>query len=129
MTLEMQTEEPLPAIETHEERLRGVIARFRASNPTFRISDDVIRRYHLAMSTRGFVILSGASGTGKTWLAQAYAEAVRAREKLGAGDPNWYSHEDLLGYLSPHDGFYHHTPFRELVQEAPRVWHASNARR
>src|SRR3989442_4896224 len=118
MTLEMQTEEPLPAIETHEERLRGVIARFRASNPTFRISDDVIRRYHLAMSTRGFVILSGASGTGKTWLAQAYAEAVRAPEKLVAVDPSSSSNEDLLGYLSPLDRLHHHTPLHAVAPYA-----------
>ena len=38
-----------------------LLGRFRTENPTFRISDDVIRRYHLATSTRGFVILCGPS--------------------------------------------------------------------
>ena len=102
--------------------LDQVIARFREQNPGFLIGDDVIRRYHLAMQSRGFVILSGASGTGKTWLAQAYAEAIGARPKLAAVDPSWSSNEDLLGYLSPLDGFYHHTPFSEFVQEAAREW-------
>lgn len=102
--------------------LDTVIARFREQNPGFLIGDDVIRRYHLAIQGRGFVILSGASGTGKTWLAQAYAEAVSARPKLAAVDPSWSSNEDLLGYLSPLDGFYHHTPFSEFVQEAAREW-------
>jgi AAA domain (dynein-related subfamily) len=102
--------------------LDQVIARFREQNPTFLIGDDVIRRYHLAMQSRGFVILSGASGTGKTWLAQAYADAIGARPKLAAVDPSWSSNEDLLGYLSPLDGFYHHTPFSEFVQEAAREW-------
>ena len=74
------------------------------------------------MQTRGFVILSGSSGTGKTWLAQAYADAIGARPKLAAVDPSWSSNEDLLGYLSPLDGFYHHTPFSEFVQEAAREW-------
>jgi hypothetical protein len=68
------------------------------------------------------VILSGASGTGKTWLAQAYADAIGARPKLAAVDPSWSSNEDLLGYLSPLDGFYHHTPFSEFVQESAREW-------
>ena len=99
-----------------------ILARFRSANPTFLIGDDVVRRYHLAMQTRGFVILSGASGTGKTWLAQAYADAIGARPKLAAVDPSWSSNEDLLGYLSPLDGFYHHTPFSEFVQEAAREW-------
>jgi len=67
-----------------------VLQRFRSTNPTFLIGDDVVRRYHLAMQTRGFVILSGSSGTGKTWLAQAYAEAVGARAKLvAAADPEF----------------------------------------
>jgi energy-coupling factor transporter ATP-binding protein EcfA2 len=114
------------ARSTHEALLREIIDRFRASHPDFRIGDDVIRRYHLAMQTRGFVILCGPSGTGKTWLAQAYAEAVGARVKLVAVDPSWSSNEDLLGYLSPLDGFYHHTPFSEFVADAAREWNAAN---
>lgn len=112
------------------DRFEGTLARFRENNPDFLIGDDVFRRYHLAMQTRGFVILSGPSGTGKTWLAQAYADAVRARVQLVAVDPSWSSNEDLLGYLSPLDGFYHHTPFSEFVQEAARDWDAAeNAQR
>ncbi len=110
------------ARDTFEELVR----RFRSDNPTFRISDDVIRRYHLASSTRGFVILCGQSGTGKTWLAQAYANVIGARQKLVAVDPSWSSNEDLLGYLSPLDGFYHHTPFSEFVADSAREWNASN---
>ncbi len=103
-----------------------LVSRFRNENPTFRISDDVIRRYHLATSTRGFVILCGPSGTGKTWLAQAYANVIGARQKLIAVDPSWSSNEDLLGYLSPLDGFYHHTPFSEFVADSAREWNAAN---
>lgn len=112
--------------EDQREQLERVIRAFRAANPRFRISDDVIRRYHLAMSTRGFVILSGVSGTGKTWLASAYADAVQASVKLVAVDPSWSSNEDLLGYLSPLDGFYHHTPFSEFVQESAHEWNAAS---
>jgi MoxR-like ATPase len=103
-----------------------LLRRFRTDNPTFRIHDDVIRRYHLATSTRGFVILCGPSGTGKTWLAQAYANVIGARQKLVAVDPSWSSNEDLLGYLSPLDGFYHHTPFSEFVADSAREWNSAN---
>jgi len=103
-----------------------MLRRFRTSFPTFRISDDVIRRYHLSISTRGFVILAGPSGTGKTWLAQAYADSMQARTKLVAVDPSWSSNEDLLGFLSPLDGFYHGTPFSEFVKESAREWDSAN---
>jgi energy-coupling factor transporter ATP-binding protein EcfA2 len=113
---------PFGADDAYDRLLR----RFRSTYPTFRISDAVIRRYHLAIGTRGFVILCGASGTGKTWLAQAYAECVSARTTLVAVDPSWSSNEDLLGYLSPLDGFFHGTPFSEFVKEAAREWEAAN---
>jgi MoxR-like ATPase len=110
-----------------DDRFEQILQRFRFAHPDFLISDDVFRRYHLAMQGRGFVILSGPSGTGKTWLAQAYAEAVGARVKLVAVDPSWSSNEDLLGYLSPLDGFYHHTPFSEFMQDSAREWERANA--
>jgi energy-coupling factor transporter ATP-binding protein EcfA2 len=122
----MELEADTVHLESDEARFSRLLSRFREMYPRFRISDDVIRRYHLSMSTRGFVILAGVSGTGKTWLAQAYAEAASARSKLVAVDPSWSSNEDLLGYLSPLDGFYHHTPFSEFVQDATREWDSSN---
>ena len=51
---------------------------------------------------------------------------IGARQKLVAVDPSWSSNEDLLGYLSPLDGFYHHTPFSEFVADSAREWNASN---
>jgi hypothetical protein len=124
-------EEQLDEVETtafrlHDGSFGSILSRFRDSYPYFRIDDDVIRRYHLAMSTRGLVIVCGLSGTGKTWLAQAYAYAAGARTKLVAVDPSWTSNEDLLGYLSPLDGFYHHTPFSEFVAESSREWDLAN---
>jgi len=114
------------SVSTIDSAFVELVRRFHANYPTFRIGDDLIRRYHLASSTRGFVILCGPSGTGKTWLAQAYAETVGARIKLVAVDPSWSSNEDLLGYLSPLDGFYHHTPFSEFVADAAREWNSAN---
>jgi MoxR-like ATPase len=111
---------------TAEGSFAALLRRFRASYPTFRIGDDVVRRYHLSVATRGFVILCGPSGTGKTWLAQAYAEVAGARTKMVAVDPSWTSNEDLLGYLSPLDGFYHHTPFSEFVRESASEWELAN---
>jgi hypothetical protein len=114
------------AARSQQDEFADLVRRFRTTYPAFRITDDVIRRYHLGLGTRGFVILCGASGTGKTWLAQAYAEVVGARTKLVAVDPSWSSNEDLLGYLSPLDGFFHGTPFTEFVREAATEWDSAN---
>jgi hypothetical protein len=64
------------------------------------------------------VVLAGISGGGKTWLAEAYASAAGAEQLLVAVAPNWTTNEDLLGYLSPIDNTYRHTPFSRFLQKA-----------
>lgn len=81
------------------------------------IEDSTLRRYHLSLKTRKFVILSGLSGTGKTWLAEAYARAVGARYLIEPVAPNWTTNEDLLGYHNPFDLRYHHTAFSLFLKE------------
>jgi len=83
-----------------------------------RISESTLRRYHLALKSRKFVILSGISGTGKTWLTKAYANAVEAEYLLVPVAPNWMTNEDLLGYLSPIDNKYHDTDFSTFLEKA-----------
>ncbi|MFP4121022.1 MAG: McrB family protein [Coleofasciculus sp.] len=83
-----------------------------------RISQSTLRRYHLALKSRKFVILSGISGTGKTWLTKAYANAVEAEYLLVPVAPNWMTNEDLLGYLSPLDNKYHDTDFSTFLEKA-----------
>ena len=82
------------------------------------ISTDAIRRYHLSLKTRGFVVLSGISGTGKTWLGEAHARAVTAKCLLVPVAPNWTTNEDLLGYLNPVDNHYHDTEFSVFLRDA-----------
>ena len=89
------------------------------------IEHRTLRRFHLSLRSRGFVILSGISGTGKTWLAQAYARAVGGCELLVPVAPNWTTNEDLLGYLNPMSGVYHDTPFSKFLREAALAWKAA----
>ncbi|MCC6314390.1 MAG: AAA family ATPase, partial [Thermomicrobiales bacterium] len=83
-----------------------------------RIHERDVRRYHAALRTRGFVILSGLSGSGKTWLAEAYAEAIGARSLIVPVAPNWTANEDLLGYFNPLTETYHDTAFSRFLREA-----------
>lgn len=90
----------------------------RIAAQRFRIDERLLRRYHLGLETRKFVILSGVSGTGKTWLTQAYAEAISAEYLLVPVAPNWTTNEDLLGYFNPIDQKYHDTEFSRFLRAA-----------
>jgi hypothetical protein len=83
-----------------------------------RIDERMLERYHRSLKTRGFLILSGVSGTGKTWLAEAYARAVGAEVLIVPVAPNWTTNEDLLGWFSPFDAVYHDTPFSRFLRQA-----------
>jgi MoxR-like ATPase len=82
------------------------------------IDERTLRRFHLSLKTRGFVVLSGISGTGKTWLAEEYANAVGARPLVVPVAPNWTTNEDLLGYLNPLTQQYHDTEFSSFLRDA-----------
>ena len=97
------------------------------SKTGLRISERTLRRYHLSLKTRGFVILSGISGTGKTWLAEAYADAVCAKSMLVPVAPDWTTNEDLLGYFNPIDGCYHDTRFSHFLREAAHEYERAQA--
>ncbi len=87
-----------------------------------KLPERLLRRYHVALKTRGFVILAGVSGTGKTWLAEAYAQAVAAEYLVVPVAPNWTSREDLLGYVSPTSGEYQHTAFSRFLIRAAKAY-------
>ena len=119
---DVPSETPTAYIEPDLETIRS-----RIEAEGLVVDDRTLRRFHLSLRSRGFVILSGISGTGKTWLAQAYACAVGGRELLVAVAPNWTTNEDLLGYLNPLSGAYHDTPFSKFLREAALEWESAVA--
>lgn len=65
-----------------------------------------VRRVHVALKTRRFVILSGLTGSGKSTMARLFAEAFHATAENGrfvriAVRPNWVDQSDVLGYVNP----------------------------
>ncbi len=91
------------------------------------LTERTLRRFHVSLATRGFVVLSGVSGTGKTWLTEVYADAIGARYLLVPVAPNWTTNEDLLGYLNPLDSVYHDTVFGQFLREAAEEWAAATS--
>ncbi len=84
-------------------------------------SPDLLRRYHLSLKTRRFVILCGVSGSGKTLLTRMYADAVKAEYCLVPVAPNWTTNEDLLGYYNPLSKQYYDTDFSKFLRQASRA--------
>lgn len=87
-----------------------------------RFADWQIAAYYTALKTKGFVILTGVSGTGKTKLAMAFAELFGDEEEgacFVAVRPDWRDSRGLLGYWNPMDNVYESTPFlRALLRAA-----------
>ena len=83
-----------------------------------------LRRYHAALHARGFVILAGISGSGKTRLAHAYAAAAEAVSLICPVGPNWMGPEDLLGHTAI-DGTFRATRFKEFLDLASAEWTVS----
>lgn len=91
-------------------------------NQGMRIEEVTLKRYINSLDTRGFLILAGPSGTGKTWLTQLYAKAIGAKYQLVPVAPNWAANEDLLGYFNPMEEKFHATIFLEFVDQAAAQW-------
>ena len=93
------------------------------------IDEVTLKRYVHSLDTRGFLILAGPSGTGKTWLTELYARAINAEFKLVPVAPNWAANEDLLGYFNPIEDQFHATAFLQFVDQAAEQWdeHGVNA--
>ena len=69
-------------------------------------SREILSRYFLSLKTKPFVILTGISGTGKTKIAQIFAEYMCQDEKPEGKEkriafvpvrPDWMDNKGLLG--------------------------------
>ena len=93
----------------------------------FFFSKEVLTKYYLSLKTKPFIILSGISGTGKTKIAQLFAEYMcqndsieeRARRMAFiAVRPDWMDKQGLLGHFNILDEKYHSTKVLDLLLNA-----------
>lgn len=93
----------------------------------FFFSKEILTRYFLSLKTKPFVILTGISGTGKTKIAQIFADYIcqdETPEEKGKRiafvpvKPDWMDNKGLLGYYNLLDEKYHDTPVLRLLLDA-----------
>lgn len=93
----------------------------------FFFSKEILTRYFLSLKTKPFVILTGISGTGKTKIAQIFADYIcqdetpeekKKRIAFVPVKPDWMDNKGLLGYYNLLDEKYHVTPVLRLLLEA-----------
>lgn len=93
-------------------------------------SKEIITRYFLALKTKPFVILTGISGTGKTKIAQIFADYMcqdntqeerENRIAFVSVRPDWMDNRGLLGYFNPLNDRYYATPTLRLLLSAEKI--------
>lgn len=96
-------------------------------NQSYFFPREVLTRYFLSLKTKPFVILTGISGTGKTKIAQVFAEymcqGLTPEEKAKRiafvpVRPDWMDNKGLLGYYNLLDEKYHSTPVLHILLQA-----------
>ena len=75
-------------------------------NKNFYFDDDTLYNFHCSLQTKPFMILYGPSGTGKSKIAELYADFICDKNGLDLNEhlcfvpvrPNWTSPTDLMGF-------------------------------
>ena len=95
----------------------------------FRFSNTILSRYLLCLKAKPFVLLSGISGTGKTKIAQLFADYMLQDESeeekarriaFVPVRPDWIDNRGLLGYYNLLDQRYYPTKVLRLLLEAAK---------
>ena len=76
------------------------------TNANLKYSNQLVTRYISSLVTKPFVLLSGLSGSGKTKLAQSFAQWIcedKAQYCIVPVGADWTNREPLLGYVNALD--------------------------
>jgi MoxR-like ATPase len=65
----------------------------------FSYEPGTIENLYLSLKSKPFVLLAGISGTGKSKLAELFAEAIGAKFLMVPVRPDWSDSSDILGHL------------------------------
>jgi AAA domain (dynein-related subfamily) len=83
----------------------------------------------VAFITKSLVILTGAPGAGKSWIASRLLDDTdRDRTVIVPVASTWRGREDLLGYVNPINGSFEATEFTLFLCDAQDAWEAGDKR-
>lgn len=83
----------------------------------------------VAFITKSLVILTGAPGSGKSWIASRLLDDTsRDRTVIVPVASTWRGREDLLGYVNPINGSFEATEFTHFLCDAQEAWEAGDKR-
>ncbi len=111
------------------ENLSGLVAEAQGSftnQAHFRVSTEHVLRFVASLMSKRFAILTGLSGSGKTKIAQAFAQWITPRSGEGhkyyevvAVGADWVGSDSVLGYPNGLDaGSYVSKPALDLIVHA-----------
>lgn len=116
------------SVEVHVPQLEDISSQVESKGY---FSPDICRKLHLGLwadQRRHFAVLTGISGSGKTLLARAYAEAITGEDPTGRDgkksciipiEPGWTDPSYLLGYANPiQKDTFESRPFLKLLLHA-----------
>lgn len=93
----------------------------------FFFSKEILTQYYLSMKTKPFVILTGISGTGKTKIAQIFADYIcqdgnekKSRIAFVPVRPDWMDNKGILGFYNILDEKYYSTKVLDIILEAKK---------
>ncbi|NJE60376.1 hypothetical protein E3E51_01175 [Thermococcus sp. 21S7] len=87
----------------------------------YRYPQHLVSQFYTALKTKGFVILSGLTGTGKTKIVQELARLLDYSKRnflFLSVRPDWRDSKPLLGYYNPLTGGYHKTSLLKFIMKA-----------
>lgn len=84
---------------------------------------------NIATITKSLVLLAGAPGVGKSWLAtRLLDDPERARSVIVPVSSTWRGREDLLGYVNPVTGEFEASEFTRFLRRSEAAWQQGDGR-
>jgi len=91
--------------------------------------EQTLRGVRVATITKSLVLLTGAPGVGKSWLAtRLLDDPQRERSVIVSVSSTWRGREDLLGYVNPIDGEFEATEFTRFLRRVEQAWQQGDLR-